>query len=356
MKKVFLIATLVALASCSKTNPVYEQTGEIHLTPVSENVTKSMMTTSKFQGQAFKVWSWFNQEEAQANAISVFQDGFADDAENPTYIYVDEKPFIQKNAEKDFWGGDVAYYWPNTGSLLFAGYHAPNLSDDQVTYTFSETENKMEFIGVEQGVVSDTGYAEDIMYFNMTPSSFDNKSLSVGFEFKHALSWITVTLAKRVNPVIDATVTIENVAFTQISSTGNGVVEGTDPIKWTTTTAATFNLPGLPMEIDYDMSEAPAVKTKIYKLEEHLFIPQGINGLLLVKYTIESTDGAKFTEIYPINLKALKTGAHSTWEPGKHYTYNLSIGTDEILVTPSVDDWDSVPTDVLIPLPDAVNP
>jgi hypothetical protein len=178
----------------------------------------------------------------------------------------------------------------------------------------------------------------------------------VGFEFKHALSWITVTLAKRVNPVIDAKITIENVAFTKISSTGNGVVEGTDPIEWTTTaTATTFDLPDLPMEIDYDKTDG-TIKTKIYKLEEHLFIPQDINGFLLVKYTIESTDGASFTEIYPINIKSLKTGAHSTWAPGKHYTYNLSIGTDEILVTPSVDEWDPVPTDVLIPLPDSMYP
>lgn len=346
----------MAFASCSKTTPVYEQAGEIYLSPVSENVTKSMMTTNQFQGSAFKVWSWFNQAASQANAVSVFQAGFAIDAENPTTVYVDEKPFVQKNATADYWGGEVAYYWPNTGSLIFAGYHAPNLTDDQVNYIFNETQNTMVFSDVAQADVTASGYAEDIMYFNMTPSSYDNKSLSVGFEFNHALSWITVTLAKRTDPVIDAKITVESVEFTEISSVGTGVVEGSDAIVWTpTATPAPYDFLITPMVIDYDRTGG-AVKTKIYTLKEQLFIPQGINGLINVKYTIESTDGAKFTEVYPINLTALKTGAHNVWSAGKHYTYNLSIGTDEILVTPSVDTWEGVPTDILIPLPDKIYP
>jgi hypothetical protein len=356
MKRVLLItAAILALSSCSKTTLFYEQTGEIYLTPVSENVTKSMMNSARFQGESFKVWSWFNPVEAKSDAISTFQAGFADQS---TSVYVNEKDFVLKNAAADLWGGDVSYYWPNTGSLIFAGYHAPNLAENQVKYTFNQTENKMEFLNVNQDEIEATGYAEDIMYFNMTPSSYSNSNLNVGFEFSHALSWITVTLAKRVDPIIDASITIENVSFTNVAASGNGIVSGQNPISWTTTsTPARFDLPGLPLVIDYDTETSPGqIKTKIYTLKEHLFIPQGIKGLLLVKYTVESTDGAKFTETYPINIKTLSSGAHSEWVPGKHYTYNLSIGTDEILVTPSVDTWDPLGTDILIPLPDNMYP
>ena len=71
-------------------------------------------------------------------------------------------------------------------------------------------------------------------------------------------------------------------------------------------------------------------------------------------YTVKSADkdGSKFTEIYKVDLRSLKEGAHNTCDAGKHYTYNLSIGTDEILVTPSVEPWENVGTDILIPLPE----
>jgi len=75
--------------------------------------------------------------------------------------------------------------------------------------------------------------------------------------------------------------------------------------------------------------------------------------LLTVNYTVKSTDDSAFTETYEINLGKLKDGkAQTKWEPAKHYTYNLSIGTDEITVTPTVGDWTGVGTDILIPLPD----
>lgn len=357
MKRILLITiTLAAIISCSKTTPTYEPSGEIMISPVSENVTKSMMSSDVFQGESFKVWSWYSPVEAQPNAVSVFKEGFAGTTPT-TAIYVNEKPFVKKDETNNRWGGQTAYYWPSTGSLIFAGYHAPNLTEDQVDYTFTETENKMTFTGVSNGTVADSGYAEDIMYFNMTPSSYNNSSLQVSMEFNHALTWITVTLAKRVDPVIEAKITIDEVYFTSLVTKGNGTVEGAYEIVWSPVESiASFKLPGLPLTVEYQVGEVNGEKTYapiMYKLQEHLFIPQDITGVLGVKYTIESTDGSKFTEIYEVNLTELKDGkAHDKWSPSKHYTYNLSIGTDEILVTPTVGEWTPVGTDILIPLPD----
>lgn len=359
MKRIFLITlAIAALASCSKTAPVYEPTEEIAITPVNENITKSMMPEGAFLGESFNVWSWFNPASATSN-IATFQSGFAGGS---TTMYVDEKPFVQKSNGK--WGGKVSYFWPSVGSLVFAGYHAPALTDgtnntvDQVTYTFNGTENKMVFSNVRQGKVAANGYSEDIMYFNMTPSSYNKSSLNVSVDFKHALSWITVTLAKRVDPIIDAEITIKNVSFSQVAPTGTGTVTGDADITWVADTkdAVVCNILDKDMIIEYDIEgegENKSYKTHVYTLEEHLFIPQDINGRLRVTYSVKSTDGSEFTETYVVNLAKLKNGKSQTkWEPGKHYTYNLSIGTDEITVTPNVGAWTPDGTDILIPLPE----
>lgn len=347
MKKVLTIIAAVAMVACSKTALVYEN-NELYISPVAENTTKAMMPSGKFLGESFNVWAWHNPTPALSDAVQTFRNGVADQS---TTVYVNEKPFIQKDAVNDLWGGRVAYYWPNTGSLLFAGYHAPGLTDDQVTYTFNATDNKMVFTDVKQSAVTAEGYADDIMYFNMTPSSYNKITNEVHLKFNHALSWITVTLAKRSDPVIEAEITIEDVMFTKVSEKGTGIVEEFSPISWTASDAKNFAFPGLPMVLEYDMIDGKEA-TKIYKLQEHLFIPQGIDGLLVVTYSVKSTDGSKFTEIYKVDLRSLKEGAHNTWDAGKHYTYNLSIGTDEILVTPSVEPWENVGTDILIPLPE----
>lgn len=358
MRQILIITlAIAALASCSKTAPVYEPAEEISIAPVNENITKSMMPEGAFLGESFNVWSWFNPASA-ASDIQTFQAGFSDGS---TTMYVDEKPFVEKTNGK--WGGKVSYFWPSVGSLVFAGYHAPALTDgtngttDQVTYNFSATENKMVFSNVSQGKVAADGYSEDIMYFNMTPSSYNKSSLNVSVDFKHALSWITVTLAKRVDPIIDAKITIKNVSFSKVATTGTGTVDGDADIKWVAgTDNQTVNILDEAYVIDYvteGEGENQTYKTKVYTLDEYLFIPQDIKGLLSITYSVESTDGSVFTETYEVNLANLKDEkAQTKWEPGKHYTYNLSIGTDEITVTPTVGGWDPKSLDVLIPLPE----
>ena len=338
----------LSLIACSKSEPVYDHQDEIIISPISENTTKAMMPKGEFLGESFNVWVWHNPTPALADAVGKFQAGITDGI---TTLYVDEKPFVEKDATKNLWGGEVAYYWPNTGSLLFAGYHAPGLTEDQVTYTFDATDNKMVFKDVKQSAVTDEGYADDIMYFNMTPSSYNKVTNEVNLKFRHALSWITVTLAKRADPVIEAEITIEDVTFTSVAEQGTGTVDKFSPILWKSSVPKDVKHTGLPMVLEYDMIDGKEA-TKIYKLQEHLFIPQQIDGLLVITYSVKSTDDSKFTEIYKVDLKSLKEGAHNTWDAGKHYTYNLSIGTDEILVTPSVEPWENVGTDILIPLPE----
>lgn len=100
MKKVLTIIAALTLLACSKTEPVYEQQDEIIISPVSENTTKAMMPKGEFLGESFNVWAWHNPTSALADAVGKFQSGFAD---GNTTLYVDEKPFIEKDAAKNLW-------------------------------------------------------------------------------------------------------------------------------------------------------------------------------------------------------------------------------------------------------------
>lgn len=360
MKKIVLpILMIAAFVSCSKTDVAYEPSKEIGIVPVNENVTKSVMSGTEFVGESFNLWAWYQETPAGADKISTWQDGFAADAAAPTTLYIDEKPFVERHADKNLWGGETPYFWPKTGSLIFAAYHAPSLTvADAVTYTFDGTDNYMSFSNVPEVKLTDSGYAEDVMYANMTTSSFNGNSNEVSIEFKHALTWITVTVCKKSNPEIPATITMHDVYFTTVDSEGDGKVENQETIVWTSK-GESDNLDVLDsdVELKYNITEATEtteriVESVITTLDEYLIIPQNIEGELKVRYTVESTDHSKFTETYTVNLTSLKDGSHNAWLPGKHYTYNLQIGTDELLVSPVVTDWEPVDTSILIPLPE----
>lgn len=53
--------------------------------------------------------------------------------------------------------------------------------------------------------------------------------------------------------------------------------------------------------------------------------------------------GTPLTEVFTCEMTA---SADGTWQRGKHYVYDVVFGLDEILVSPSVEDWDDVDTSV----------
>lgn len=359
MKKIItLILIVAAVIACSKTDIEYTMSEEIQIVPVNENVTKSVMAGTKFMGQKFNLWAWYQETPAAADMIGTWQGGFAQGSTTPTIVYINEKPFEERDASRNLWGGVTPYFWPKTGSLIFAGYHAPDLTEeDDVTYSFDATNNHMSFNDVQQQKMSAEGYNEDIMYFNMTTSSYNSKSGEVNLAFKHAMTWITVTVCKKANPEIPATIYMHDVYFTDVKPQGDGTVENQDNIVWTAEgTAADLNvLTGGNVELKYNITGTDGnrtIESVIETLDEYIIVPQAISGYLKVRYTVESTDGSNFTETYTVDLRSLKENTQTAWEPGKHYTYNLQIGTDELLVSPVVTEWEKVDTSILIPLPE----
>lgn len=361
MKKIFLaIAAVAALASCSKSEIAYEQEdAQIAISPVAANRTKAMVSGTEFPAEDFMVWAYYKQIGA-GTGISAWQAATTLDQQT----YIDEKPFEPSGTE-GLWAGKIPYYWPKLGSLLFVGYYpATEAMADMVSYQFTSSVNKMTVAGFTPGDYQTTGFVnnatgadhvEDFMYFNMTPASCDgstvgaDNSVTSGYQidvhFRHALSWISVVLAKDASTPDEATITVKSVTFTDVKTTGTGVVDNspvapaTNEIAWDTTGSA---------DADVNVWTGNKVIGDAETLEKQpVVIPQGMAGNLVVTYVVSSEDGSSFEETKTIALADINS-ENPNWEPGQKYTYTITIGTTEILIDPAIVDW--VPVTPSVPV------
>lgn len=338
MKKLLLtISAIAALTACSKSHIEYDEPAEIALAPVAQNITKSMVTGTTFPAEMFNLWAYY--KPIKNATIAQWQ------ANNGTQqTYITNKPFVPKG--DGTWAGfEASYYWPKDGSLMFAGYYPTTLPN--VSYVFNSLENYMTIPEYTPGMVTtETSHTEDVMYFNMTPTS--KMSGPVEVTFRHALSWINVVLAKSNTTPDNAKITVNSVQFTDVFKTGTGVVNNSpeenesNEIEWTTKEGSEDDIEVCP--------EAVVIsKGNTYPLaKQPLVIPQAISGNLVVNYTITSTDGSAFTETKTITLNTLsgtegsETSTINIWKPAKRYTYTITIGTSEILIQPTVEEWKDV--------------
>ena len=352
MKKIFItLAAIATLAACSKSEIEYEQEdAPIAISPVAANRTKAMVSGTEFPAEDFMVWAYYKQIGA-GTGISAWQAETTLDQQT----YIDEKPFEPSGTE-GLWAGKIPYYWPKLGSLLFVGYYpATEAMADMVSYEFTSSVNKMTVAGFTPGDYQTTGFVnnatgadhvEDFMYFNMTPASCDgstvgaDNSVTSGYQidvhFRHALSWISVVLAKDANTPDEATITVKSVTFTDVKTTGTGVVDNspvapaTNEIAWDTTGSA---------DVDVNVWTGEKVLGAAETLEKQpVVIPQGMAGNLVVTYVVSSEDGSSFEETKTIALADINS-ENPNWEPGQKYTYTITIGTTEILIDPAIVDW-----------------
>lgn len=347
MKKLILtITAIAALTACSKSHIEYDEPAEIAFTPVAQNITKGMVTNTTFPAENFKLWAYY--KPVKNKTIAEWQ--ATDVSKQQTYI--DNKTFEPKG--DGTWGGSVAYYWPKDGSLMFAGYFPATLAN--VSYVFNSTQNIMTIPDYTPGMVTaESTHTEDVMYFNMTPESYS--SGTVGVTFRHALAWITVVLNKATGTPADATITVNSVKFTNVFKTGTGTVNNspvspaTNEITWATSgTAGEHEVcpDDNPSTTDVKENVVTLGATATTLAKQPILIPQTMGGNLIVEYTITSSDNSAFTETKTVALSGMtgtEGGSSNTltaWQPAKHYTYTITIGTSEILIQPSVENWKDV--------------
>lgn len=331
MKKSLIIALgAIALVACTKTSVSYEQTGEIGFAPVvRKNSTKAAVEGTEFPNQNIKVFGYYDNSMAVGSSYSAGK--FA----------VEYLPGVEFAKNGAIWAGanNNHYYWPKTGSILFAGYSPVDFGINKVT--FSLAGNKFSVAELDQPEFSDT---KDLLYAGYTTSVLGR---TVDMVFSHALSWVTVKASAAA---------ANQIKITKIKFVGLAAKGSSDGLPlWTTTgtkkitvfaPASAFAVPagttGTLVESNPDCG---------------LVFPQILTEAAAIEVSYEMNNGANqwFAQApFVQKLNLLKSGADTInkWEAGKHYTYIINFSaiegpdsSNEITIAPTVNDWKPVTAD-----------
>ena len=327
MKKSLIIALgAIALVACTKTSVSYEQTGEIGFAPVARmNGTKATAIPSTVFPEAWnlKVYGYYD------NTIGTGQ-SYSDGHFTEDYLSGIEFAKNARGTTAGFWlGKEHAYYWPKTGSILFAAY-APA---DYAAATVAHNKANNTFSVSEVAQPTDFSKTVDLLYSPYTTSH--NKTV-VHMQFAHAFSWVTI----KAQSDAKISVKIKSIVLKGMAAKGKADVLPT----WTVSGQQDLNV--------FTNEAGAAVTNELLEFanakESVLLFPQalGTNAVLEVTYAMDKGDGTFIEQSpYSVVLNTLKSGNAeiNKWEAGKHYFYNIIFGAaDEIQISPSVKEWDDV--------------
>jgi hypothetical protein len=324
MKKFFFsILAVGAMVACTKSEVKFEGETEIAFAPVTSVVTKAHVMhaidgTEYPEGETFRVWGYWQLLDA----------GTDHSAFNAAKDYIQDGKVFAKADDEDLWRGTPnRYYWPKTGSIVFACLSpadaaVTNLSHDVVNDNFSfnyYSPNAHSKINLSETI--------DLMWTDATVSYNETTAAAgVPVTFKHALTWITFK--------VQGDAYTSNGGFVVKSITMNNVKASGDftssDRKWKTGTT-TFNVPVF--EGEQNLTADPVVIENVAR--GTLIIPQVNEDASNYTATIKFTNTLGDVDIN----EEITVGLGPGWEIGKHYTYTLKFTTSEILIEPHMEDW-----------------
>ena len=283
MKRFFILASaaIVALASCAKTEVVYNDAPEeIALSTVNMPMTKAFTAN-------MTVFAYLNGEKYFGNTTF---------AQNGTY-----------------WKATSAKYWPVSGTLDFLVW-APanaNIGSDNATNL--------------KGISKDTDDQVDLLYGS---ASGDKDDVKVDVTLNHALSKV------QINVKGDASVFLLGVELLNSTQKATAVVNfnPTPAIAWTADATA----PKLASKALYtpadDVNGDALSPSAAKECPEFYVVPLDADDAS-IKLTYKMA-GSDATLEYTTS-----SGDLGEWVEGKHYIYNISVGATEIQLNPEVATW-----------------
>ena len=331
MKKLIIIALIIGFASaCTKSSIRYEQPGEISFRPVTAMTTKAAISGTTYpEDSTFNVWAWWG-DVPENTSLSKFPSG--------AEMYLNKRPFGKDENGNSWVGLDVPYFWPTRGSLVFAGYSPVSAKAQNFSYSWSN--KTMTITAYEQS--TDISKTVDLMWFDVTERSYtDNNNRNpqdvavdgVPVVFKHLLSWLTFKFTKSDNIITG----VELLGIETKARFTSSPAAGTE--NWTDHTDSST----MPV---WRGSEKITDGEKVLESTDNgvLVIPQPCTAehvQLQIRYKTSETGNENTKTVY------LTAGADGhIWKPGKHYTYTITFGDNEILVLPDVTDWETVTVDI----------
>ena len=332
MKKLFLsMAVCAALASCTSTEDTYEGgQSEIKLMPVTSLTTRAKVTgaidsTTYPAGENFDVFAYWANEAAGATFTNGTPYLIANDASGVEFKYKD-----------GYWGGVTTYYWPKNGSLRFAAYSPADLKMTHVQATDVYTLSNLVY-------PTNTAETYDILVAPTSESyTAQTATDKVSVVFEHALSWITFQLKSTTNA--NQVFTVTDIVLNDTKNNGTLTADMKNGTK-------TWDLVDTKVDVAVFAGEKDVNTTAtVYENVKDgvLVLPQATTTAT-INFTQKAMNGTPALENQTVTVPLVLDGENTPWEPGKHYIYTVIFDLDEILINPSVADWE----DVNVPVIDA---
>ena len=331
MKKIFIaLLAVAALASCAKTEDAYvESQNEIKMAPVTSLTTKAP-AVAEFDG-AIDGIQYPADEMFTVNAYWT-NNSVVDK------LYLNNKVFKKSG---QYWAGrDDVYYWPKNGTLRFAAYSPSTVEDVQ---HFPDTDTYV----VDYEQTNNTANTVDFMVSPITvPYTAHTAAENVAVVFEHTLAWITLKV-KAANADAEKAFRVHEMIINDVQTKGTLFANMEDGVKYDEWKNVNSPLPYAVVTNDFELTTLPTIFEDADR--GTVVIPQ-VPTTLTINYTQKAMyedDGT--TESTPeltnqtltIPLE-LDNEQDNKWHPGKHYIYTVVFDLDEIVINPSVADWEDI--------------
>lgn len=326
MKKNLLVAAAVLLAAgCAKVTTVdTAEPQEIKLEGYTYAVTKAPIANdATLSGTGY---------DMLVHAIHV-------NGESNLY-FTNSGVTFKESGSTNKWAGTTPQYWPSEGTLTFNAISPVTISPDKTILTSTSFTYADGAVSAIRAILNDNSanQADVLVAKTVTGQNKTNNATGVEMTFYHALAQIVVTAKVGSNA---PTTKINSIKLNNTAQAGslsaNLSNENGPTFEWT---ASGYTATGIDFTGDF-INGSNLTNTESVESTGILVLPVdekdgATKYSITVNYNLGSNTGLEST----LDLLSSEEGKISAWEAGKKYVYNLTITATEILIAPSVDNWD----------------
>ena len=300
MKRLFILASaaIVALASCSKTQVVYNDAPE----EIGFKTYAGAMTKALDEHTTMGVF-------ARPTAGYAVADYFTN------ALFKEGTP----------WKGYPSQYWPLGDAALDFVFYAPHTLANAPTWNYTAVDNNKLTITVDNSTTQTNWLYGSKMETGskLTPVASPNPVM------KHLLAKITINLT--------GTIELIDVAFTDTKQTETATVSytgSTSSVGWSDTGAEVkWNKDKATYKDSEDNNVTFPVTLNANAITASFYVIPSTQTTIALNYVV----GANPAADHVVSLSG-------NWDAGKHYTYNVNAEPGEITFSPTVEDWTPGPS------------
>lgn len=212
------------------------------------------------------------------------------------------------------WSSESLPFWPTNSTLAFYAYSPCSLP-----------------VRFSKGVMTLDGFdvtrdGDDVL-FAQTASGLTSVEGEVKLPFSHALSRMDMRIASGYGA--DVKVRIDRIVLKNVATVGN--YDSSKYQKWTVDESTATDIVFYDSERDGQFLAGPEMQ---FIGELHTIIPQKLGSVIELQYAFQ-VDGSDWIDAQKDVTEEIKI----TWEPGRYYTYSLTINERKLAYTTGIGHW-----------------